>query len=45
MQSIAVTYGYNYGEDITDHNPNVVCDNFSQLLAYLPPLTEVVRAE
>jgi phosphoglycolate phosphatase len=39
MDSIAVTYGYNYGEDITDNNPSVVCDEFSQLLQHLPVLT------
>jgi len=38
MQSIAVTYGYNYGEDIADNNPSVVCDTFSQLLTCLPQI-------
>lgn len=38
MESIAVSYGYNYGKDIREHNPTVVCDNFSQLLNHLPSL-------
>ncbi len=32
MQSIGVTYGYNYGEDIGSYNPNVVVDNFADIL-------------
>lgn len=35
MQSVAVTYGYNYGEDIAIHKPSVMIDNFSELLRYL----------
>lgn len=35
MQSVAVTYGYNYGEDIRNHNPSIVIDDFSELLKYL----------
>jgi len=31
MDSIAVTYGYNYDENIVKYNPNVVFDNFSSL--------------
>lgn len=38
MESIAVTYGYNYGKDIREHKPTVVCDQFSDLLNYLPAL-------
>ena len=38
MQSVAVTYGYNYGENINEHKPTLVCDTFSQLLHYLPAL-------
>lgn len=32
MQSIGVTYGYNYGEDIGKCNPSVVIDNFKDIL-------------
>ena len=39
MDSIAVTYGYNYGKDIREHKPTVVCDHFSELLDYLLPLS------
>jgi phosphoglycolate phosphatase len=35
MQSIGVTYGYNYGEDIGVHKPSIIIDNFSKLLQYL----------
>ncbi|MEA3499364.1 MAG: phosphoglycolate phosphatase [Campylobacterota bacterium] len=35
MQSIGVTYGYNYGEDINIYNPNAVVDNFSDILPFL----------
>ena len=31
MDSIALTYGYNYDEDISIYNPTVVIDNFSQI--------------
>jgi len=35
MHSIAVTYGYNYGENIQIHNPTVVIDNFKDILKVL----------
>ena len=35
MDSVGVTYGYNYGEDIGVHKPSVVIDNFKDLLEYL----------
>ena len=35
MQSIAVTYGYNYGEDISVHNPDYVVDDFAEILSIL----------
>lgn len=38
MESIGMTYGYNYGENIASYNPTIVCDKFSQLLDYLPNL-------
>ncbi len=35
MQSIGVTYGYNYGEDIGVYDPDVVFDDFGDLLKFL----------
>ena len=35
MDSVGVTYGYNYGEDIGVHKPSVVIDNFNEILEYL----------
>ena len=35
MDSVGVTYGYNYGEEIGVHKPSVIVDDFSELLAYL----------
>jgi phosphoglycolate phosphatase len=35
MQSIALTYGYNYGEDIANYQPEKVIDNFDDLLSSL----------
>jgi len=35
MQSIGVTYGYNYGEDIGVYKPSIVIDNFGDLLKFL----------
>ena len=32
MDSVGVTYGYNYGEDITVYNPSVVVEDFSNIL-------------
>jgi len=32
MQSAGVTYGYNYGEDIGFYNPDVVVDDFADIL-------------
>ena len=32
MQSIGVTYGYNYGEDIATYKPDVVVDDFIEIL-------------
>jgi len=31
MQSVGVTYGYNYGEDIGIYNPDIVIDDFAAL--------------
>ena len=35
MQSVGVTYGYNYGEDIAMYEPSVIIDDFSELLKAL----------
>jgi len=35
MQSIGVTYGYNYGEDIGVYNPDFVVDSFAEILPFL----------
>ncbi|MEA3491207.1 MAG: phosphoglycolate phosphatase [Campylobacterota bacterium] len=36
MQSIGVTYGYNYDEDISVYSPSYVVDDFGDILALLP---------
>lgn len=35
MESIGVTYGYNYGEAIEAYGPERIAEEFSQILAYL----------
>ena len=35
MQSVGVTYGYNYNEPITHFEPDAIIDDFSQLLEFL----------
>ena len=35
IQSIGVTYGYNYGENIGVYDPTIIINNFSELLEYL----------
>ncbi len=35
MDSVGVTYGYNYGEDIGVYNPTVIVDDFGELLKVL----------
>ncbi len=35
MQSIGVSYGYNYGEDIGSYSPDVVVDDFADILKFL----------
>jgi len=32
MHSIAVNYGYNYGEDISIHKPDIIVDDFAEIL-------------
>lgn len=31
MESIGVSYGYNYNENIADHNPTIIVDHFADL--------------
>lgn len=35
IESIAVSYGYNYGEDIRVYSPDVTVDDFANILGYL----------
>ena len=35
IQSIAVSYGYNYGEDIRVYEPDLTIDNFGDILEVL----------
>ena len=35
MDSIGVTYGYNYGEDISIYSPTIVVKSFSDILKYI----------
>ena len=35
MQSVGVTYGYNYGESIGVYEPDIIIDNFEDLLKFL----------
>lgn len=35
MESIAVTYGYNYGEDIGSYEPEIIVDDFADILGYI----------
>jgi len=34
MDSIGVTYGYNYGEEIGVHKPNVIINDFAELIKF-----------
>ena len=33
MESVGVTYGYNYGEDIAVHEPDYIVDDFSKIIS------------
>lgn len=35
MQSVGVTYGYNYGESISVYSPDIIIDDFRDILEYL----------
>ena len=41
MQSIGLTYGYNYGEDIGLHKPELVFDHFSDIVAAFSPVSDL----
>ncbi|MCG7531122.1 phosphoglycolate phosphatase [Psychrobium sp. MM17-31] len=41
MDSVGLTYGYNYGENIGLHQPTAIFDHFEQLLDILPPVKNV----
>ncbi|WP_028863239.1 phosphoglycolate phosphatase [Psychromonas aquimarina] len=45
MQSVGLTYGYNYGEDIGLHNPDLVFDDFADLIAVLGNTNEYALAD
>jgi phosphoglycolate phosphatase len=34
MQSVGVSYGYNYGEDIRTYNPTIVVDRFADIVPF-----------
>ncbi|WP_457563602.1 hypothetical protein [Caminibacter pacificus] len=35
IKSIAVNYGYNYGEDVSIYKPDIIIDDFRKLLEVL----------
>ena len=37
IQSVAVSYGYNYGEDISKYNPDYIIENFGEIISILEP--------
>ncbi len=45
MQSIGLSYGYNYGEDINEHNPDVSFDDFADIIATLSDINEYELSE
>lgn len=42
MQSIGLTYGYNYGEDINEHGPDISFDDFADIV---PLFAEIVQCQ
>lgn len=40
MQSIGLSYGYNYGEDINEHNPDLSVDDFADIIAHFSDINE-----
>jgi phosphoglycolate phosphatase len=45
MQSIGLSYGYNYGEDINEHNPDISFDDFADIIATLSDINEYELSE
>ncbi|TEW51753.1 phosphoglycolate phosphatase [Psychromonas algicola] len=45
MQSIGLTYGYNYGEDINEHNPDISFDDFADMIAVFSEVNQYTLAE
>ena len=45
MQSIGLSYGYNYGEDINEHNPDVSFDDFADIIATLSDINKYELSE
>ena len=45
MQSIGLTYGYNYGEDINEHNPDISFDDFADMIALFSDVNQYTLAE
>jgi phosphoglycolate phosphatase len=45
MQSIGLTYGYNYGEDINEHGPDVSFDDFADIIAAFSDVNQYTLAE
>lgn len=43
MKSIGLTYGYNYGESISQHQPEWVADRFDEILTIVDTFQPVVR--
>jgi len=45
MQSIGLSYGYNYGEDINEHNPDISFDDFADIIATFSNVNEYALTE
>lgn len=45
MQSIGLSYGYNYGEDINEHNPDISFDDFADIIATFSNANEYALTE
>ena len=45
MQSVGLTYGYNYGEDINEHGPDISIDDFADMIALFSDDNQYTLAE
>lgn len=45
MQSIGLSYGYNYGEDINEHGPDISFDDFADIIATFSDINEYSLTE